>query len=171
MTTRSIHRSHTRAARWLAAAAIAGLLVGGCGSAENEPTVDTPQGAVTAPDLTSPPSNVRWQDYQGIALPVADQGPDNNSGAGPVSGFALRCPRSSMARGPGRCGSPWREPRLLRHQPPTPLDHRTSGRRGTTGHHRIHDHRLHRQRSEGHHLHHFSRRLHRCIRHRRHLVG
>ncbi|OZC62817.1 hypothetical protein CH267_00210 [Rhodococcus sp. 06-621-2] len=88
MTTRSIHRSHTRAARWLAAAAIAGLVVGGCGSAENEPTVDSPQGAVTAPDLTSPPSNVRWQDYQGIALPVADQGPDNNSGAGPVSGFA-----------------------------------------------------------------------------------
>lgn len=57
----------------------------GCGSDDS----DTPTDVATtaAPDVSAPPSNVRWQDYQTIALPVADQGPKTNSGSGPVSGF------------------------------------------------------------------------------------
>lgn len=53
----------TRAAGLLSAALLAGVV--GCGSGD----------AAAPPDLTAPPTNVRWQPFQGVPLPRTDQGP------------------------------------------------------------------------------------------------
>ncbi|MBF6170280.1 hypothetical protein IU476_02230 [Nocardia blacklockiae] len=53
------------------------VLATGCGAG----------GGASHPDPARPPSGVRWQPYQGVALPVTDQGPrDDRDGA--ATGFA-----------------------------------------------------------------------------------
>lgn len=44
------------------------------------------RGGDTGPDLSAAPTGVRWQDYQGIALPMSDQGPSSVT-QGAATGF------------------------------------------------------------------------------------
>ncbi|GAB2688182.1 hypothetical protein [Nocardia thraciensis] len=57
---------------------VAVLAAAGCGGGEH--------GDTSNPDPARPPSGVRWQPYQGVALPVTDQGPRNDSD-GAATGF------------------------------------------------------------------------------------
>ncbi|WP_157186607.1 hypothetical protein [Nocardia jiangxiensis] len=52
----------------------AGLLAVGCSS-----TAHSPVGA-TRPDIHTAPTHVRWTDFQGVQVPVADQGPQRIDG-------------------------------------------------------------------------------------------
>ncbi|MGW0179399.1 hypothetical protein [Nocardia sp. NPDC003345] len=60
---RSGRPAATRAAGLLSAALLVGVV--GCGSGD----------ATAPPDLSAPPTNVRWQPFQGVPLPRTDQGP------------------------------------------------------------------------------------------------
>lgn len=53
-------------------------LLAGCGGGA---------GTRAAPDLTAPPTHVRWSPYQGVQLPNADQGPTKTD-TGAALGFA-----------------------------------------------------------------------------------
>ncbi|MBB5915754.1 hypothetical protein BJY24_004666 [Nocardia transvalensis] len=64
-----------RAAAGVLGAAV--LAAAGCGGDD---------GGASRPDPARPPSGVRWQPYQGVALPVTDQGPRNDSD-GAATGF------------------------------------------------------------------------------------
>lgn len=78
----------TRGARaWIAVGLLAAALATACSSGDIQATNPAAPTTSTAPDPSAPPTGVRWQDYQGIALPVGDQGPARNPGSGPVGGF------------------------------------------------------------------------------------
>ena len=72
---------------WIAVGLLAAALATACSSGGTEATDTAAPTTSTAPDPSAPPTGVRWQDYQGIALPVGDQGPARNPGSGPVGGF------------------------------------------------------------------------------------
>ncbi|MFE3443277.1 hypothetical protein ACFXNW_09605 [Nocardia sp. NPDC059180] len=48
------------------------------------------------PDLSAAPSNVRWEPFQGVALPHTDQGPSRESG-GAATGFDRSPPGAAIA--------------------------------------------------------------------------
>ncbi|ONM47829.1 hypothetical protein B0T44_04585 [Nocardia donostiensis] len=61
------------------------LFATGCGS-------DTGSGQ----DLSAPPTNVRWQPFQGVALPRTDQGPESEAD-GAATGFDRSPPGAAVA--------------------------------------------------------------------------
>ncbi|WP_228818780.1 hypothetical protein [Nocardia transvalensis] len=65
-----------RAAAGVLGAAV--LAAGGCGGGGDR--------GAAQPDPARPPTGVRWQSYQGVALPVTDQGPAHDSD-GAATGF------------------------------------------------------------------------------------
>jgi hypothetical protein len=74
-----------RAAAGVLGAAV--LAAAGCGDGA---------GGAARPDPERPPSGVRWQPYQGVALPVTDQGPARDS-AGAATGFQRNPPGAAVA--------------------------------------------------------------------------
>ncbi|WP_280468162.1 hypothetical protein [Nocardia cyriacigeorgica] len=60
------------------------MLAAGCG------------GGQTGPDLSAAPSQVRWEPFQGVALPHADQGPARESD-GAATGFDHSPPGAALA--------------------------------------------------------------------------
>ncbi|WP_327150642.1 hypothetical protein [Nocardia sp. NBC_01329] len=71
-------RTGRPSARWAARLLSAALLTGaaGCGGGE----------AAAPPDLSAPPTNVRWLPFQGVSLPHTDQGPTAETD-GAATGF------------------------------------------------------------------------------------
>ncbi len=64
----------------IAATVAAATILSGCGGGDSAPP------APAGPDLSAPPSGLRWEPYQGVALPRAEQGPAKiDSGA--ATGF------------------------------------------------------------------------------------
>ncbi|WP_232236230.1 hypothetical protein [Nocardia sp. BMG51109] len=66
---------------------VAVLAAAGCGGSD---------GDESRPDPARPPSGVRWQPYQGVPLPVTDQGPKNDS-EGAATGFDHDPPGAAVA--------------------------------------------------------------------------
>ena len=62
------------------------MLAAGCGGGDGD----------SRPDPARPPSGVRWQPYQGVALPVTDQGPNHDSN-GAATGFEHDAPGAAVA--------------------------------------------------------------------------
>ncbi|MBY6413375.1 hypothetical protein HQ346_16900 [Rhodococcus sp. BP-252] len=61
-----------------AAAASAVLLSAACGSADD---TDTPQGSVSAPDLSAAPADLQWRTVAGVSIPVSSvDGPTTTTG-------------------------------------------------------------------------------------------
>ncbi|MFI9508584.1 hypothetical protein [Nocardia sp. NPDC052566] len=65
-----------RAHRHFAATCLAAAVVTACGRDDPEPTPPAP----TTVNLTAAPTGVRWQRFQGVNLPVTDQGPHHTDG-------------------------------------------------------------------------------------------
>ncbi|MGW5382824.1 hypothetical protein [Nocardia sp. NPDC003963] len=74
----AVRRTGRPSARWAARLLSVALLTGaaGCGGGE----------AAAPPDLSAPPTNVRWVPFQGVSLPHTDQGPTAETG-GAATGF------------------------------------------------------------------------------------
>ncbi|MFE3757941.1 hypothetical protein ACFXO9_26840 [Nocardia tengchongensis] len=68
------------------------FLLAGCG----RPSVDVTPGATEPVDTEAPPTNLKTTVFQGISLPVADQGPCDSTGA-VVSGFDRNPVGASLA--------------------------------------------------------------------------
>ena len=76
---------HTTARHAFAAATLALIvLLTGCGSDEPTDTADTITTTTIDPDRA--PTEVRWEPYQGITLPIGADGPRQTSG-GTATGF------------------------------------------------------------------------------------
>ncbi|WP_328397167.1 hypothetical protein [Nocardia sp. NBC_00416] len=74
----AVRRTGRLYARWAASLVSAALLTGvvGCGGGD----------AAAPPDLSAPPTNVRWVPFQGVSLPQTDQGPSSQTD-GAATGF------------------------------------------------------------------------------------
>ena len=77
-----MHLTHRLAALALASAATS-VLIAGCG--DDSPDAASPPTQTINVDAA--PAHVRWDSYQGIALPYGDDGPSATTGSGVVSGF------------------------------------------------------------------------------------
>lgn len=78
-----------RGARRPAAGMVGAVLLAaavGCGGGDE----------AAGPDLSEPPSGVRWQSFQGVALPHTDQGPKTEDG-GAATGFDRTPPGAAVA--------------------------------------------------------------------------
>lgn len=72
--------THRRKVAFAAAAAMLVTLVAGCGSDEQSEPGPAPEAAAPAVDPAAAPAQVRWQQFQGISLPISQaDGPKQSS--------------------------------------------------------------------------------------------
>lgn len=83
-----------RVAAAAAAATTAVALLAGCGSSDDNIAGETVR---TTPDPATPPTGVRWEPFESIALPFAAEGPTDRPASGAVAGFTHTPPGAALA--------------------------------------------------------------------------